>query len=111
MSNVIFFISKLDVFLSVVLAYAFSASPYYIRTGSCPLNLEFCISMLFMLSGFLVLNIGSRAILYGYFFYHRFREEKKSFSHRLEEILNGRFAVYKVACIILLCWLPVLIAL
>ena len=33
MSNMIFFISKSDVFLSMVLAYAFSASPYYIRTG------------------------------------------------------------------------------
>lgn len=107
----IFFISKLDVFLSVVLAYAFSASPYYIRTGSCPLTLELCISMLLMFLGFMVLNIGSRAILYGYFSTADSEKKKTRFSHRVEEFLNSRFAVYKVACIILLCWLPVLIAL
>ena len=107
----IFFFSKLDVLLSVVLAYAFSASPYYIRTGSCPLNLEFCISVLLMFFGFLGLNIGSRAVLYGYFSIAGPGKKKTSLFRRVEELLNGRYAVHKVACTILLCWLPVLIAL
>ena len=111
MSNVKFFISKFDVFLCMVLAYVFSASPYYIRTGSCPLNLELGIAVLFMFIGFLLLNIGIRAFFYGYFSCADAEMEKLSFFRRVEDFLNSRFAVYKVACIILLCWLPVLVAL
>lgn len=111
MSNMIFFISKSDVFVSVVLAYVFSASPYYIRTGSCPLNLEVCISMLLMFLGFLVLNIGSRAFLYSYFSLASAESHNHAIFHKCENILDGNYAVYKIACIILLCWLPVLIAL
>lgn len=84
MPNVVFFISKLDVFLSVVLAYAFSASPYYIRTGSCPLNMEFRISVFFMFLGFLVLNIGSRAILNGYFSIAGSEKKKRAFLTELK---------------------------
>lgn len=111
MSKMIFFISKSDVFLSMVLAYAFSASPYYIRTGSCPLNLEFCISMLLMFLGFMVLNIGSRAFLYGYFSLAGAERNNHTVFHKCENVLDGKYAVYKIAFIILLCWLPVLIAL
>ncbi len=110
MFKIDFFISKIDIFLCMVLAYAFSASPYYIRTGFCPLNLEFCISVFFMFIGFMGLNIASRAIIYGYFSICPMRR-KLSFSRRIEDFLNGRFAVYKITCIILLCWFPVLIAL
>lgn len=111
MSNMIFFISKSDVFLSVVLAYAFSASPYYIRTWSCPLNLELCVSMLLMFLGFLVLNIGSRAILYSYFSLADAEKSNHAIFRKCKNVLDGNYAVYKIACIILLCWLPVLIAL
>lgn len=111
MSNTVFFISKSDVFFSIVLAYVFSSSPYYIRTGSCPLNLVFCMTVLFMFLLFLLLNTGIRTVFYGYFSIAGSERRKHSFLQKCENVLDGKYAVYRIACVIFLCWLPVLIVL
>lgn len=102
-------ISKSDVFLSMILAFLFSASPYYIRKGVCPLNLEFFIACTFMFLAFLLLNVVIRAFLYGYFSLANQRFQKCRFSAKVQVFLDSRYIVFKIAGIIFLCWLPILL--
>lgn len=109
MANLKFIATKLDILLSVFLAFLFSASPHYIRKGVCPLSLELFTTWAFMFLFFFLLNVGIRTIFFGYFSLIQKHLTKCSFSAMVQTFLNGRYAAFKIAGIILLCWLPILL--
>ena len=106
-----FIISKTDCIFCIILALAFSASPYYIRTGSCSFNLEFVITAVYMFAFFLFFNISARTVLYNYFSAWQNELQNGSLLSRFRYLLEGKNAIYILGIIMLLFWLPLLIAL
>ena len=111
MSDIALILSKTDIVLSAFLAMAFTAAPYYIRLGFCMLNLEFVVTSVSLFSAFLICNIGLRLILVGYFTTFQKQYRHLVLFEKLKNLLDDKNALYKVALIIFLFWLPVLIAL
>ena len=103
--------SKTDFFFCLILAIAFSASPYYIRTGFCSFNLEFLITAIYMFAVFLIFNIGVRTILFYYFSLWHIQLQSFSLFSRFKYLIDSKNAVYKIELIMLLLWLPLLMAL
>lgn len=103
--------SKTDFFFCLILAIAFSASPYYIRTGFCSFNLEFLITAIYMFAVFLIFNIGVRTILFYYFSLWHIQLQSFSLFSRFKYLIDSKNAVYKIGLIMLLLWLPLLMAL
>lgn len=100
-------LSKLDYFLCIFLALAFTVSPYYITSGECKLNFSL-IMFAFNLTVFLLITWFLRYQLTNFQKIGGNGSKVTEYGNRL---LSHKYALLFVTVIIFVCWLPVLLCL
>ena len=96
-----------DYAFCAMLALAFAAAPYYIQNGTCRVTVAYILTSFVYFAAFLVLDDIARLGFKHYI--HRTRELK--LASVFDKLMQKRCAVLYIAVLILLCWLPVLLAL
>lgn len=100
---------KIDYILCGFLALAFTASPQYIKNGNCSIDGVYVLSAITFFIVLLGVNIVVRKSISLY--YQNRLDNQSDISLFCDRFFASRKSLLKTALVILICWLPVLIAL
>lgn len=99
-------LARIDYFLCMVLALAFTAAPYYMINGDCSITLSFCMSTMTLFIIFITATWLIRRCLNKANFE---RKNKRILLCYFEKLMDNQYNIFLIAGIIFVCWIPTLV--
>ena len=100
-------ITKMEIAVSMVLSYMFAISPQYFRNGKYTLDAALIFTAFAYFCFLIIGNTLVKFIIRNYYSASHFSIVPNAW----KKVLESKHALYKIMLIILLCWLPILLAL